>query len=115
MKKREDVVYLKDILDAIRRIESYMRGTNEKKFDRDLMRQDAVVRQVRILGEASRQISIQFKEQHPEIPWAEMIGMRNRIVHDYRDVDIATVWDTVRNDLPPLKQAVAKLVKQVKG
>ncbi len=92
-----------------------MRGTNEKKFDRDLMRQDAVVRQVGILGEASRQISTGFKGQHPEIPWAEMIGMRNRIVHNYRDVDIATVWDTVRNDLPPLKLAVAKLVKQVKG
>ncbi len=115
MKKRKDVVYLKDILDAINRIESYMHGTNERDFDRDLMRQDAVIRQVGILGEASRQISTAFKEQHTEIPWAEMIGMRNRIVHDYRDVDIPTIWDTVRNDLPSLKQAVAKLVKQVKG
>ncbi len=115
MKKRDDLGRLQDILDAIKRIEHYMRGTNRKKFADDLMRQDAIIRQIEIIGEAGRNVSAEFQEQHPEIPWSEMIGMRNKIVHDYFEIDIPTVWKTAKQALPPLKQAVAKLVKQVKG
>lgn len=79
------------------------------------MRQDAVIRQIEIIGEAGRHVSIEFQEQYPEVPWSEMIGMRNKIVHDYFEIDIPTVWKTAKKDLPPLKHAVAKLVRQVKG
>jgi uncharacterized protein with HEPN domain len=115
MRKPDDTGRLQDILDAIARIESYLRGTNEKEFGNDLMRQDAIIHQIEIIGEAGHNVSSEFQEQHPEVPWSEMIGMRNKIVRDYFEIDIPTVWKTAKKDLPPLKLAVAKLVKQVKG
>ncbi|MBI5303450.1 MAG: DUF86 domain-containing protein [Chloroflexi bacterium] len=88
-----------------------MRGTNEKKFEDDLMRQDAVMLQIEIIGEAARNISNEFQEQHAEIPWSEMIGMRNKIVHDYFEIDVSRIWDTAKDDIPQLKKAVSKLLK----
>ncbi len=90
---------------------SYIRGVNEKKFKDDLMRQDAIMLQIEIIGEAARNISDEFQEQHTEIPWSEMIGMRNKIVHDYFEIDVSKIWDTAKNDIPPLKKAVSRLLK----
>lgn len=115
MRKPDDTGRLQDILDAIARIESYLRGTNEKDFGNDLMRQDAIIHQIEIIGEASRNVTSEFQKLHPEIPWSPMIGMRNKIIHDYTEIDIPTVWKTVVEDLPPLREAIARLVKQVKG
>jgi uncharacterized protein with HEPN domain len=111
MRKPDDHGRLEDILDAIKRIESYLRGVNEKKFKDDLMRQDAIMLQIEIIGEAARHVSDEFQERHPEIPWSEMIGMRNKIVHDYFEIDVSRIWDTAKNDIPPLKKAVWKLLQ----
>ncbi len=110
MKKRDDSVYLKDIFDAINQIGIYMQGVDRAAFDNDHLRQDAVIRQIEIIGEASRNISPQFQAQHPEIPWSMVIGMRHKIVHDYFEVDIPTIWDTVNNDLPALKELVSRIL-----
>ncbi len=115
MKKRDDVVYLKDILDAIERIETYMHRIDRAKFASDSMRQDAIVRQVEIIGEAARQVSDVFKQRHPQMPWSKMIGMRNELVHAYFRVDIPTVWDTVNHDIPELKVLVSNLLKDLEG
>ncbi len=115
MRKPDDIGRLQDILDAIARIELYLRGTNEKDFGNDLMRQDAIIHQIEIIGEASRNVSNEFQMRHPEIPRSPMIRMQNKIVHDYSEIDVPTVWKTAVEDLPPLKEAVARLVKQVKG
>ncbi len=112
MRKSSDRGRLEDILGAIKRIEFYMRGTNEKKFGTDLMRQDAVMLQIEIIGEAARHISQEFPEQHEEIPWSQMIGMRNKIVHDYFEIDVSKIWDTVKNDIPKLKKMVSKLLRE---
>jgi uncharacterized protein with HEPN domain len=111
MRKPDDHGRLEDILDAIKRIESYLRGVNENKFKDDLMRQDAIMLQIEIIGEAARHVSDEFQERHPEIPWSEMIGMRNKIVHDYFEIDVSKIWDTAKNDIPQLKRAVWKLLK----
>lgn len=111
MRKPDDNGRLQDILDAINRIEFYLRGSDEKKFTNDLMRQDAIVRQIEIIGEASRNISRNFQEQHSELPWSQMIGMRNKIAHDYGEIDIAEIWKTAKRDIPELKKAVSKILK----
>lgn len=113
MRKPDDRGRLEDILDAIKRIESYMRGANEKRFGKDLMRQDAVMLQIEIIGEAARNISLEFQEQHAEIPWSKMIGMRNKIVHDYFQIDVSKIWDTAKNDIPQLKKTIAKVLKSL--
>jgi uncharacterized protein with HEPN domain len=113
MRKPDDRGRLQDILDAIKRIESYLHGSIEKKFADDLMRQDAIMRQIEIIGEAARNVSPEFQEQHPEIPWSQMIGMRNKIAHDYSDIDIPEIWKTSKKDIPQLKKAVSKLLKEL--
>jgi uncharacterized protein with HEPN domain len=103
MKKRDDRVYLHDMLDAIRQVESYLKDISYDAFGKDHMRQDAVVRELEIIGEASRNVSESFQMQHVVIPWSTIIGMRHKIAHDYFGVNLRIVWDTVQNDLPPLK------------
>jgi uncharacterized protein with HEPN domain len=113
MKKPDDRGRLQDILDAIKRIQSYQRGSDEKKFADDFMRQDAMMRQIEIIGEAARNVSAEFQEQHPEIPWSQMIGMRNKIAHDYTEIDIPEIWKTAKNDIPQLKRAISKLLEEL--
>jgi uncharacterized protein with HEPN domain len=113
MRKPDDRGRLQDILNAIKRIQSYLRGSDERKFTNDLMRQDAITRQIEILGEAARNVSAEFQEQHRQIPWSLMIGMRNKIAHDYSDIDIPEIWRTARNDIPQLKKAISKLLKEL--
>ena len=74
------------------------------------MMQDAVVRQLEIIGEASRQLSDDFREQHDDVPWRAIIGMRNRIAHDYLNIDLDVVWDVVQHDLPDLKRRVHEVL-----
>ncbi len=108
--KKDDTVYLRHILDAIEMIEGYTRGLSENEFYAHAMAKDAVVREIEIIGEAANNISDEFRHQHPEIPWAKMIGIRNKIVHEYFNVNFPIVWDTTQGDLPLLKQALKKLL-----
>ncbi len=115
MKKPDDIGRLQDIFEAIERIELYIRETTEKTFIQDLMRQDAIMHQMEIIGEAGRNVSAEFQGRHQEIPWSHMIGLRNKITHDYSGIDIQAIWKTAVEDLPRLKQALTKLVEEAKG
>lgn len=106
MRLNRDLTYIGDMLDAIRRIETYTAGVKKKEFIEHLMMQDAVMRQIEIIGEASNSVSDEFQEKHPEFPWFQMRGIRNKIVHDYRGINLQVIWDTVKNDLPALKKQV---------
>jgi len=75
-----------------------------------LMMQDAVMRQIEIIGEASNSVSDDFQEKNPELPWLQMRGIRNKIIHDYRGINLQVIWDTVKNDLPALKKQVEEIL-----
>lgn len=107
---RRDETYLLDILIAARRAMSYMEGITREKFQRNEMLQDAVTRPLEIIGEAAGRVSDDYKEAHPEIPWHKMIGMRNRLIHEYFRVNYGAVWDTVQEDLPGLIQLLESIV-----
>jgi uncharacterized protein with HEPN domain len=109
--KRDDTVYLHHILDAIGLIEEYTKGMSEDDFFTNSMAHDAVVRQLEIIGEAARNISDGFRERHSKLPWGKMIGIRNKIIHEYFNVNYAIVWDTVSDDLPGLKKSIEKMIK----
>jgi uncharacterized protein with HEPN domain len=109
--KRDDTVYLLHILDAIASVEEYTRGMSENEFLGNSMAHDAVVRQIEIIGEAARNVSDEFQEKHPNLPWMKMIGIRNKIIHEYFNVNYAIVWDTIKDDLPTLKKNIKKIVK----
>ncbi len=90
---RRDEAYLLDILIASRKALSFIENINGDEFSQDELIQDAVLRNLEIIGEAARKVSPQFQTSHPEIPWKEMIGLRNRIVHEYFQINLAAVWE----------------------
>ena len=101
---RDDRERLLDIHEAIERIEKYADQRGRETFERDELIQTWVLHNLQILGEAARAISADFKQQHPEVSWQQIAGMRNILVHDYFGIDAAIVWEVVARELPVLKQ-----------
>lgn len=105
--------YLGHILQAIGRIKEYVQGMDEAAFSRDHRTQDAVVRNLEIIGEASRNIEKrypEFAQEHADIPWTVAYEMRNVLAHGYFTVDLNVVWRTINNDLPGLEEKVTELL-----
>jgi uncharacterized protein with HEPN domain len=107
---QRDDAYLLDILIAARKALKFLAGMTWEEFERSELHQNAVMRPLEIIGEAARRVSQQTRDAHPEIPWEQMIGIRNRLIHEYFRVNLATVWDTVQNDLPRLIALIEPLV-----
>ena len=110
MKKRDDLVYLYHILDSILLIEKFTSGLSLKDFIKDEMVSSATIRQLEIIGEASRNISNELKSKYSKIPWRIMRDMRNMLIHEYFGVDLIAVWDTIMNDLPKLKKEIMEIL-----
>lgn len=110
--------YLQHILDAIDRATQYVAGMDLPAFEQDSRTQDAVIRSIEIVGEAANKTRLadpEFAASFPHIPWDVMYGMRNRIVHDYFEVDLEIIWRTVHQDLPALRTQVAELLEHASG
>ena len=103
---KSDAVYLHHILDAIGQVEDYTTGLSRESFLSDRMVQDAVVRQLEIIGEAARRISAERRKADLALPWKEMIGLRNRIVHDYLNINLQVIWEVIRLELPLLRAQI---------
>lgn len=101
-----DILYLRHMLDALRRLEEYVARTTREAFEQDPLIQDGFIRQITILGEAAGRVSRDFVESHPEIPWLDVTGIRHKLVHDYFVVDIDIVWITATEDAPGLRPLV---------
>ncbi|PSQ85934.1 MAG: hypothetical protein BRD42_06955 [Bacteroidetes bacterium QS_3_64_15] len=106
---KDDASYLRHIRGAIHQIQCHVQG-GEAKFMADEMVQDAVIRQLSIIGEAVGQLSDELSEESPSVPWTDIYGTRNKLVHDYFGVDLQAVWDTVQQDLPSLLTTVNALL-----
>ena len=108
--------YLEHIVEAIDRACDYVTGMDAAAFERDIRTQDAVIRTLQIVGEAANKARIAAPDlQHssPEIPWDVMYGMRNRIIHDYFEVDLDVVWQTLQRDLPVLRSQIVQLLARL--
>ena len=98
--------FLKDILEAIHRIQSYTENMDYDGFQTDTRTQDAVMRNLEIIGEATKQLSETIRQQAPHIPWRNIARMRDKLIHHYFGVNLDIVWHVIQDDLPPLKTAV---------
>jgi len=108
---QRDKEYLLDILEAAKLAIDYIGDKTMEEFFDDLQCQDAVIRRLEIIGEAARRISEETRAAYPDLPWNDMVGMRNVMIHEYDDVDLAIVWETVHNDLLPLINALEKILQ----
>jgi uncharacterized protein with HEPN domain len=102
-----DAVYLRHILDCINKIESYAKIGRDAFFNTDYW-QDAIIRNFEIIGEAAKQLSAEFKQANSEIPWRNVAGFRDVLIHDYMGVDLNAVWQIIEKELPELKGVVLK-------
>ncbi len=109
---RDPKVYLRDILDAIVRIERYA-ARGREAFEQDELIQTWIIHHLQIIGEAAAKLSRDFHKAHPEVPWPQIVAMRNVLVHEYFGVDLEEVWRTVEYDLPSLKHAVEEILKKL--
>jgi uncharacterized protein with HEPN domain len=106
MSSRADRDLLGDILEAIRRARRYTEDQSYEQFLADTKTQDAVIRALEILGEATKKLSPSLREVHPEVPWKSMAGVRDKLIHDYFGVNFDIVWEIVRDQLPALAEQV---------
>jgi uncharacterized protein with HEPN domain len=105
----KDKLYVKHILDAINLIEGYVKDINYEKFLENKLIQDGVVRELEIIGEAAKNLSSEFKNSRKEIPWIDITGMRNKLIHEYFGVDLEAVWEVVEDDLLLLKKELLEI------
>ena len=107
---QRDLAHLVDIHQAARLAMSYVQGMTKEAFLGDVQCQDSVVRRIEIIGEAARRVSPEGKAAWPGLPWNDMVRMRNRVIHEYDDVDYEIVWHTVQKDLPRLALQIEPLL-----
>lgn len=106
---KDDRVYLINILECIERIESYTESGKEEFMDSNII-QDAVIRNLEIIGEATKKITSTLRNYHTDIPWKQMAGLRDILIHDYMGVDLKTVWNVIESELPNVKDRIRTLV-----
>ena len=107
--KRDYKLYLNDILESIKQIEEYIQGASEDGFKKDKKLQDAVIRRIEIIGEASRNIPRALKEKNAEIPWHELAQFRDFISHSYFEASLDRIWKTAKNRMPQIKEKFQKI------
>ncbi len=112
MSKRTDRDFLSDIQEAIRRIGKYTAGITYQAFLEDTKTQDAVIRNLEIIGEATKNLSQDLRERYPHVPWKGMAGVRDRLIHHYFGVNLDIVWQIVTDELPEVASQLKKILQE---
>jgi uncharacterized protein with HEPN domain len=108
--RKDDRIRLQHMLDAANEALTFIQGKIRADLDSDRMLVLSLIRELEIIGEAASKISAETRSQNPSIPWQDISGMRNRLIHAYFDVDLDTVWSTVSRDLPTLKAELERIL-----
>lgn len=109
-KDKDDKVYLQHILQATQQIEEYLDGVSYEEFMREEMIQDAVMRQLEIIGEAVKNLSFELRQKHPLVPWREAAGTRDKLIHEYFGVSLDAVWQTVTQNIGELETQIETIL-----
>jgi len=110
---RESSDFLADIVDAISDLDDFTFDMTFDAFCADKKTINACIRSLEIIGEATKKIPADIRQQQPALPWQAIAGMRDKLIHDYFGVDLAIVWQTIQHDLHPFKQAITTILKNL--
>lgn len=111
MNKRKPDVYLQDIYESISHIQRFLEGVSEDEFYKNVEKQDAVLRRLEIIGEAVKHLPDEIREDHPDVPWRQIAGMRDIIIHEYFGITLAMVWVVATEDILDLKTKVEEIIE----
>ena len=112
---RADLIRVQHMLDVAREATSFARRRTRQNLDTDRTLVLALVQCIAIIGEAASRITAEFQQRYPQVPWADIIAMRNRLIHAYFDVNLDILWETVSEDLPSLIPALEKIIEDQDG
>ncbi len=112
-KKRDELVFLEDTIHSIKKIEEYVKNISEQDFKINTEKQDAVIRRIEIIGEAVKNISIETREKYTNIPWRDIAGMRDVVIHQYFGVSIGMVWKVATSEIPDLKIKLQEILHKL--
>lgn len=108
--KKDPRIFLEHILDSIELLEEYSKGVLKTEFLKSRPLQDAMIRRLEVIGEAVKNLPASFREKHPNIPWKQMAGMRDILIHEYFDVDLTLAWKAVKHEIPRVKKHIVSLL-----
>jgi uncharacterized protein with HEPN domain len=110
---RNDKIFIEHILISISAIESFIQNVDKNHFLKNRMMQGAIIREIEIIGEAAKNISRETRNKNRSIPWKQIAGMRDKLIHHYFGVDLNIVWNTIQEAIPPLKKQMQKLMNKL--
>jgi uncharacterized protein with HEPN domain len=108
--RKDDLIRIRHMLDAAQEVVSFAQGRTRPDLDHDRMLMLSIVKSMELIGEAASRVSEEVRGKYPQVPWGDIISMRNRLIHAYFDIDLDRVWDTVTDDLPPLITVLQKAI-----
>ena|SRR3989344_808224 len=112
--KRDSLLLLEDILTSIDLIEKYTKNLNLSKLEKKIEKQDSLIRRIEIIGEAAKNLPLDFRNKYSSVPWKDIAGMRDIIVHAYFGINLETVWKVVKNELPKFKKQIHQILEAEK-
>ena len=108
-------VYLDDILISIEKIEKNTKGVSYKEFSQNSLISDGVIRNLEVIGEAVKKLSVDLKKKYPDVEWKKIAGLRDILIHEYFGIDLNIVWDIIINKIPKLKNSIKEVMKNLYG
>lgn len=111
--KKDPKIFIEHILQSIEIIEGHIENKTEKDFSDSVLLQDAIIRRIEIIGEAAKNLPSDFKEEHHDIPWKTIAGMRDILIHKYFGIDLELTWEVVKRDIPALKEQILEINEEL--